>query len=89
MRSKNDPLWIEKFQKMMAPQVKSMRKYSLVVDCGIPYEEKLTKKQLMKELKKLEKKAAEEPSCDVWVYKGEKDVTESVFKTYRKKKRRR
>ena len=64
-----------------------MKKYNLVVDCGIPYEEKLSKKALMKELKKLEKKR-DEPYCDINVYLGKKDVTDSVFKKYHKKKKR-
>ena len=76
-----------------------MKKYSLVVDCGIPYEEKLSKKALMKELRKLSKKALmkelkklskkrDEPYCDINVYLGKKDVTDSVFKKYHKKKKR-
>jgi len=62
-----------------------MKKYTLVVDCGIPYEEKLSKPKLMKELRKLSKKR-DEPYCDIWVYHGKKDVTDSVFKQYHKQK---
>jgi hypothetical protein len=63
-----------------------VKKYILVVDCGIPYEEKLSKKAVMKELKKLSKKR-DEPYCDINVYSGKKNVTDSFFKQYHKKKR--
>jgi len=59
------------------------KKYTLVVDCGIPYEEKLGRKKLMKELKKISKKK-DVPHCDVTVYLGKKDVTNSVFRQYHK-----
>jgi hypothetical protein len=67
----------------------SQLKYTLVVDFGIPYEEKLDKKSLMKELKLLEKKAKDSPYADVWIYDGrDKDVTDKVFKEYHKKRGR-
>lgn len=63
------------------------KNYTLVVDCGIPYEEKLNKTSLMRQLKKLKKKR-DEPYCDISIYRGKKDVTTSIFKKLHKKKRR-
>ena len=62
-----------------------MKKYTVVVDCGIPYEEKVPSKKLMAKLKSIGKQSKDAPHCDVFVYRGKKDVTDSVFKKYHKK----
>lgn len=59
-----------------------VKKYTLLVDCGIPYEEKLDEKKLMKELKAIGKKQKNYPHCDISIHLGKKDVTDSMFKKY-------
>lgn len=59
-----------------------------MVDVGKPYELDVNEKELMKELKDLEEIAEESLYCDVFIYHGEKDVTDSMFKKYFKKRNR-
>lgn len=60
-----------------------MKKYTLVVDFGIPYEEHLTERELMRALADLGRRAHLYPQNDVWIYDGKKDVTNKMFNKYR------
>ena len=68
--------------------VKRAKKYTLVIDCGIPYDfENISETKVMRELKKLEKKSDDSPYCDINIYHGKKDVTNGMFKKFRKMKK--
>jgi hypothetical protein len=59
------------------------KKYTLVVDFGIPYEVgNLTQDEVLSALDSLSRKARSSPQADTWVYLGKRDVTNSMFKKF-------
>jgi hypothetical protein len=58
-------------------------KYTLIVDCGKPYEMEFNEiQEVLCKIIDFKKECENKPYCDIMILKNNKDITKEVFKDY-------